>query len=104
MRLRLLSIGMAAAFSIGASSAFAVTYERRTTAAGESFILVQGDFAEDDRLQDFVAAVWDHNASFVTFDSPGGDVASAAGAAWFSYGVDVTSMHIVAERSEIVDR
>jgi hypothetical protein len=77
MRLRLLSIGLAAAFSIGASSAFAVTYESRTTAAGERFILVKGDFAEDDRLQDFAAAVWDHAPSFVTFDSPGGNVASA---------------------------
>jgi hypothetical protein len=77
MRRRLLFLGICAGVSIGASSAAAVTYDRRTTPQGDRFLVVRGDFSPDDRLEDFVLAVRDHDASFIAFDSHGGDLDSA---------------------------
>jgi len=77
MRLRLLFLGICAAVTIGASAAAAVTYDRRTTPDGGRFLVVKGDFSPDDRLEDFVLAVGEHGASFIAFDSPGGDLDSA---------------------------
>lgn len=77
MPLRLLFLSISAAAAMGASSAAALTYDLRTTPQGERYLVVKGDFSADDRLEDFVLAARDHDASFITFDSPGGDVDAA---------------------------
>jgi len=62
---------------VGASSADALTYDRQTSAEGVRFLVVSGEFGPDDRLDEFVKAITEHDAIAVTFDSPGGNLYSA---------------------------
>jgi hypothetical protein len=60
-----------------ASAAGAVTYERQTSDEGVRFLFVSGEFAADDRLDEFARAITEHGAIAVIFDSPGGNLYSA---------------------------
>lgn len=55
----------------------ALQYEPQTTESGTRFILVSGQFDADEPLEGFITLVGTHKPSFVTFQSPGGNVGSA---------------------------
>ncbi|RUM95216.1 hypothetical protein EET67_24510 [Pseudaminobacter arsenicus] len=64
--------------AIAATNAQAgLTYDADQTSDGLRFVMVQGQFAFDDNLDEFAAVVRTHNPSVVSFNSPGGNVAKA---------------------------
>lgn len=65
------------AITLACWPAWAVEYERLTTYDGTRLIVVQGEFQSADRVGDFLAAATAHEATHVTFDSPGGNLWSA---------------------------
>lgn len=65
------------AFALPSQSFAGISYEPVTTDEGARFLLIRGEFAADDPVNSFLAAVGTHNPSFVTFESPGGNVGSA---------------------------
>lgn len=75
LRILVLCLGMG---TLGVGQAHAdLTYAPDTTPDGVSFILVKGSFSYNDELGEFSRLVRTHNASIVTFDSVGGNVAKA---------------------------
>ena len=59
------------------SAAAAAKYEVGTMDDGTRYIFVSGEFAYEDRLSVFEDLARQHRPSFVTFDSPGGNIYSA---------------------------
>lgn len=54
-----------------------LSYAPTETPDGHRFVLVSGEFALDDDLKEFTAVVRQLNPTFVTFDSPGGNITKA---------------------------
>lgn len=59
------------------SAAHALTFSEESRVDGRRIVVVSGEFSKTDNIQDFVSAVERFQAAAVTFDSPGGSVASA---------------------------
>jgi len=75
LRIILLVVGVTA---FGGHHAHAdLSYTAHSTSEGYSFILVSGSFSYDDNLREFEQVVLRHDASVVTFNSPGGNIAKA---------------------------
>ena len=63
-------------FCLGGSAEASLRFEIRTS-NGAPYIQVSGEFEYEDSLNDFSRIVRDKHPTFVTFDSPGGNIAKA---------------------------
>lgn len=70
-------LGIVASVALISTSAYAVTYETSHTSDGEAYVVVVGTFEPSDSVHELVEAVSGSGARFVTFDSPGGNIAAA---------------------------
>lgn len=76
-RLVALCVSIFIATMISTPAGAALRYSRDQTNAGIRYIVVEGEFAFDDDLSGFSAAVASHNPTAVIFNSPGGNVSKA---------------------------
>lgn len=70
-------LGIVASVALLSTSAYAVTYETAHTSDGDAYVVIVGEFEHSDSVSGLVSAVSNNRAHFVTFDSPGGNIASA---------------------------
>ena len=91
---RLLALAVLSSWAVAAHAAIQI--ERQMSSGGIPFLVLSGEFSSEDDVDEFSAVARSHKALFVTFDSVGGNVASA-----IRYGraIRTLGLHTVQTRS-----